>query len=151
MTFSIITFTIITLSIKGLFATLSITTFSINDTWQNNTSATMLSVIMLNVAFYLMLCQVSWCPGFNHLNIVCLWTKLFFCRAPNLFQLMRQRDYDKGTIAFTWFEKFYQGQCYKKIGRNLRTFVIKRVCKSVCLWQAFLALSPGKSSRIICV
>jgi hypothetical protein len=52
MTLGIMTFTIKTLSIKGLFVTLSITTFSLNDTQHNST----LSVIMLNVAFYLLLC-----------------------------------------------------------------------------------------------
>ncbi len=51
-TFSINTFSIKTLGIKGLFATLSITTFSINDTQHKST----LSVIMLNVAIYLLLC-----------------------------------------------------------------------------------------------
>ncbi len=48
---SITTFSIKTLSINGLFAALSIMTFSINDTQHNST----LSVIMLNVAFYLLL------------------------------------------------------------------------------------------------
>ncbi len=68
MTFSIMTLSrntlsVTTFSIKGSFATLSITTFnikalfatlSINDTQHNNTSAIMLSVILLNVAFYLL-------------------------------------------------------------------------------------------------
>ncbi len=43
------TFSITTLSMKGLFVTLSKTAFSINDAKHNST----LSVIMLNVAFYL--------------------------------------------------------------------------------------------------
>ncbi len=52
MTPSIMTISIKTLSIKGLVATLSITKFSINDTQHNS----LLRVIMLNVAFYLLLC-----------------------------------------------------------------------------------------------
>jgi hypothetical protein len=57
MTFSITTlrkmaFSIKKISKKGLFSILSKTTFSINDTQQNST----LSVIMLNVAFYSLLC-----------------------------------------------------------------------------------------------
>ncbi len=55
-TISIKTFSIMTFRIKGLFATLSKMTFSINDTQHNSTRAIMLSVIMLNVTFYLLLC-----------------------------------------------------------------------------------------------
>ncbi len=51
-TFRITILSIKTLSMKGLFGTLSIMTFSINDTQHNST----LNVIMLNVAFYLLLC-----------------------------------------------------------------------------------------------
>ncbi len=59
-TLSIMTFSLKTLSIKGLFLTLSITTFSINSLFaisindiQHNST---LSVIMVNVKFYLLLC-----------------------------------------------------------------------------------------------
>jgi hypothetical protein len=44
-----------TFSVKGLFATLSMMTFCINETQYNSTRAIMLSVIMLDVAFYLLL------------------------------------------------------------------------------------------------
>ncbi len=56
MTFNTITFSIMTFSKKGLFATLSMMTFSIDDTQHSSTRALMLSVIMLNVTFYLLLC-----------------------------------------------------------------------------------------------
>jgi hypothetical protein len=52
MTLSISTLSIKTLSIKGLFATLSTATFSINDSQHNSP----LSVLMLNVTFYFLLC-----------------------------------------------------------------------------------------------
>jgi hypothetical protein len=51
-TLSITTYSIMTLSVKGLFATPSIMTFSINETQHNST----LCAIMLNVAFYSLLC-----------------------------------------------------------------------------------------------
>ncbi len=55
------TFSITTFSIKGLFVTLSIMTFCIHDTQHNSTRALMLSVIVMNVAFYLWLCWVPLC------------------------------------------------------------------------------------------
>ncbi len=56
MTFSKMTFSKISLGKKGLFSILSMMAFSINDTQHNTTSAIVLSIIMLNVAFYLLLC-----------------------------------------------------------------------------------------------
>ena len=50
------TLSIMTFTIQGSFSILSITAFSINDTQHNSTSAIMLRVIILNVAFYLLLC-----------------------------------------------------------------------------------------------
>jgi len=55
-TFSKMTLSKMTLSKKGLFLILSMMAFSINDTQHNSTSAIVLSIIMLNVAFYLLLC-----------------------------------------------------------------------------------------------
>ncbi len=55
MTLSIMPFSIKTLSIKCLFATHSIRTFSINDTRHNST----LSVVMLNVAHYLLFIMLN--------------------------------------------------------------------------------------------
>jgi hypothetical protein len=55
MILSIKTFNIMTLSIK-FFAILNITTFSKNDSQQNSTSTIMMNVIVLNVAFYFLLC-----------------------------------------------------------------------------------------------
>jgi hypothetical protein len=55
MTLNIMTFNIMTLSIKYLFVTLSIMTFSKKDT-QDNEIAIILSVFMLSVAIYLLLC-----------------------------------------------------------------------------------------------